>query len=207
MKRALLALALLGCSAAAPPPTPTTPGDPEENKEWQARQVDGPANADPAKEANVGSVIGSQAPGGSFKNAEGQSFDLSAAMVSDGAIVVFYRGHWCKQCRKQLAELQAIRPKLAERGFRVYAISTDAPELSAELKRKLGLGFEVLTDEAGLAIANWGVFTKVHELARPAVFVVAPGGRIAYRYVSDSPPDRPSVETLLSESKKARSPE
>ena len=86
-------------------------------------------------------------------------------------------------------------------------MSTDEPSTSAELRKKIGLGFTLLSDEGGMTINAWGVYTKEHDLARPSVFVIAPGGVIAYRYVSDSPADRPTPTVLLEQAAKAQSPE
>lgn len=206
---AAIAFLLQGCGAGASPAT-TPPADPQTDADMGSRQMAATPSAPETRTvatSGARSDVAEKAPGGSFTTWDGRPVDLGKATKTRGAVVVFYRGHWCKQCRKQLRELEAIRTQLGDRGFDVYAISTDEPRTSAELRRTLGIGFTLLSDVGGMSINAWGVFTKEHELARPAVFVVVPGGEISYRYVSDSPSDRPSPETLLQETAKSRGPE
>jgi len=151
--------------------------------------------------------VAERAPGGEFIASDGKKVDLGKEIAEHGTVVVFYRGHWCKPCREQLKELEKIRTRLEKRGFTVYAVSTDEPSTSADLRKSLGLGFTLLSDPGGVSITGWGVYTREHDLARPSVFVIAPGGRIAYRYVSDTPVDRPAPAALLDEAAKALPPE
>lgn len=202
-------LALVACAPKpVPQPQPVTGLDPVEDDEAHGRDI-AVEPAEPAYVTEPGEArrdLG-KAPGGSLRTSSGASVDTSSFHAETGAIVVFYRGHWCKNCRKQLEELQASLDEFTRRGFTVHAISTDSPEDSARLKQKLGLGFELYTDDGGLASSTWKVYSREHDLARPAVFVIAPGGQITYRYVSDTPIDRPSAATLLELAAAARGAE
>lgn len=207
----LFAVLFVGACAPEPVPPPVYPSEavpPESRDEEEKRQlavekpVD-PGHSDPGEaRTNLGKT-----PRGSWKNSAGADVDVATLTEGRGAIVVFYRGFWCKFCRTQLSELQAAIAEFRGRGFDVHAVSTDTPDKAKELKARLGLDFELYSDVGGLSTRAWGVYSKEFDLARPAVFVIAPGGEITYRYVSDTPADRPKVSELLELAKKARPPE
>lgn len=204
----VLAVLLIGACAPEPVPPPKYPTEavpPQERDEEETRKlaVEKPEQPGASRPPEVDRDLG-QAPPGTFKTSEGNKVDVSSLTEGRGAIIVFYRGHWCKYCRVQLEELQAAKDELAARGFDIHAVSTDQPEKAKELKKKLGLDFELYSDVGGLASQAWGVYSPELDLARPSVFVVAPGGEIVYRFVSDTPEDRPTIPTLLEAAEKAR---
>lgn len=166
-----------------------------------------PPPADPADPRGVDGREGEgqlgPAPGGTLVRSDGQRIEVGTLYADRGAVVVFYRGHWCKPCRTQLEELQLNIDKLAGLGFSIHAISTDDPSDSAALKQKLGLGFKLYSDPGGLAANAWSVYSAEHGMARPAVFVVRPGGQIAARFVTDSPTHRPPMDELLAAAEQA----
>ncbi|NUP09405.1 MAG: redoxin domain-containing protein [Polyangiaceae bacterium] len=89
-------------------------------------------------------------------------------------------------------------------GVRVVAISVDEVEDSVALAGKLSINYPLLKDE-GLKVAiAYGVAMQGEEIAVPAVFVVNAQKKIVYTHVGESVMDRPSVETILEEAKKAK---
>jgi len=198
---------MVACGAAKKPaPQDAPPADPQTETDMGVREM--AATPSPPPERLVApegarNDVAERAPGGEFIASDGKKVDLGSVIAKQGVVLVFYRGHWCKPCRAQLKELEAIRTRLEKRGFTIYAVSTDEPATAAELRKSLGLGFTLLSDPGGMSINGWGVYTREHDLARPSVFVVAPGGRIAYRYVSDTPVDRPTSPVILDEAAKA----
>ena len=83
----------------------------------------------------------------------------------------------------------------------VLAISSEDQKQAAAIKRELDLPFAVLADPGRRAITAYGVFheqePKGRLLARPAVFVIDPNGKISYQAVGDAPTDRPATEMIL----------
>ncbi len=81
------------------------------------------------------------------------------------------------------------------------AISNEDTKRGAKLKEKLNLPFPLLADIDRRVIQEYGVFhhnePKGRPISRPATFVLDGKGVIRYRYVGDSPPDRPAVEAIL----------
>jgi peroxiredoxin len=196
------------CSPEPPPPAyPTGASKATPGTDERQLAVEKPPPAADHSDPGEGRTELGAAPPGTWVASDGARVSVESLHSGRGAVVVFYRGSWCKACRTQLAELSDAVAEFKGRNFEVHAISTDSPEKSRELIGRLGLDFQLYSDVGGFASRAWGVYTREHDLARPAVFVVAPGGEVVYRYVSDTPTDRPKVGELLEIAERATRPE
>ena len=84
------------------------------------------------------------------------------------------------------------------RGATIAAIVIDSPEQNAAMAEKLALPFPILSDPGGeRAIKPYGVWDGEGKMAKPAIVVVAPDGREAYRYVGVDFMDRPNDDEAL----------
>ncbi len=137
------------------------------------------------------------APGGVVLGNGGSNVDLGTLWVSQRTLVVFYMGGWCPHCAKQLGDLNNAQKQFTDRNVRIIAISADSTEDAAAMSAKLTLGFPLYSDPELAVIAKWGVEDFGKHIARPAVFIVEPGGAISYRKVGSKAEDRPSVDQLL----------
>ena len=99
-------------------------------------------------------------------------------------VVVFYRGDWCAECRKALADLQAHAADFATRKAAVVAISVDSAETDEHLAQGIKLSFTMLADQGHRVIQQFGVFDSDTELAWPAIFVIDHNGAIAWRWLA-----------------------
>ncbi len=86
---------------------------------------------------------------------------------------------------------------------KVVAIVTDPVDKSTALAGKLNLAFPILSDPDMVAIRAYGSEHIGKDIARPASFVITQSGTVAYGYIGDSPVDRPTVDDLITEVKKA----
>jgi peroxiredoxin len=96
-----------------------------------------------------------------------------------------------------LAGLQDIASELEAHHASVVAISVDHSEESKLLGEELGLRFPLLADPSAAVIERYGVRMAHEELAVPAVFVIRSDGTIAWRFVSERVPDRPTNDGVL----------
>jgi hypothetical protein len=84
------------------------------------------------------------------------------------------------------------------RGATVAGVVVDAPGQNAAMVEKLALPFPILSDPDGAgAIEPLGVWDGEGRMAKPAILVVAPDGREAYRYVGVDFMDRPNDDEPL----------
>lgn len=180
--RRLLLLALLA-SACRPEPIL----NPTKHQERSGR---------PAVERDL--TLGA-APSGVVTAQDGTPFDIATLWDRRRVVLVFYMGHWCPQCQKQLAELNGRVKDFEAQDAIVVAVSTDTPEDAATLRQKLGLNFEIYVDPQLQMISKWGVEDTATNIARPSTFIIETGGNISFRRVGDKTSQRPSADEILAQ--------
>lgn len=133
----------------------------------------------------------------------GNKFELYSELKSHAVILVFYRGYWCNHCREQLSEINSRLSDFKNLGAEIVAISADRPLEASLIKNFLNLAFTVLPD------ADWEIFSlygitrpKDQKEILPAVFIINKDKKIAHSFIGKNYTDRPSIETLLNETKK-----
>ncbi len=77
------------------------------------------------------------------------------------------------------------------------AVSADTPEQAADLAKKLGLAFPLVSDTDLRLAAAYGVRQEGKDSALPATFVLDGERRVLWRVVGDRIVDRPSVDETL----------
>ncbi len=136
-------------------------------------------------------------------NQAGQPVALRQAAGTAGAVVVFYRGHWCPYCRRYLSKLQQRLDEIKQRGLSLLAISPEPPATANALAGELGLAFPLLSDRSGAAIDRFGVRHPMlrpgHLLPHPAVFVFDAAGRLRFSQVDENFKQRTTVSRILRE--------
>jgi len=203
-----IAFSMAACAGTASSPEPLPHLDP--TREDDTARF--PVGVEPSEPGRVVLKVGEsrdlgEAAAGSITAPDGTKVEIRSLFADTNLVIVFFRGHWCSKCRKQLSELQIVVAGFGQRGANVIAISTDSPEQNVELMKKLRLTYKLYDDDGGFTATLWGVYSREHDLARPSVFVVAAGGNIAYRYVSDTPSDRPTTDQLLEVVESLRPPQ
>jgi peroxiredoxin len=144
-------------------------------------------------------VSDSKAPSGEVTARDGTPFDIATLWDRRKVVLVFYMGHWCPACQKQLSEYNARAADFEKQDATIVAVSTDSPEDASALKDKLGLSYELYVDPQLQMITKWGVQDSAQQIALPSTFIIQPGGQISFRRVGDKTTDRPTAEELLAE--------
>lgn len=87
-------------------------------------------------------------------------------------------------------------------GCDLWAIAPQPVAVNAALVERRMLPFPVLADADLYVIREWGLFNaddpKGRSIPYPAVYLQAPGGRVAWAHVSLGTRDRPTVGEILS---------
>jgi peroxiredoxin len=128
---------------------------------------------------------------------DGGNFELSKLWAVKRVVLVFYMGHWCPHCQRQLADLNTHAADFAALDTTLVAVSADPPDDAGALKTKLGLAFDLYSDADLAVIGKWGVADYGANIAKPATFIIEPGGAIAYRKVGENQTDRPTADEVL----------
>ena len=89
------------------------------------------------------------------------------------------------------------------------AISVDAPAVSAELARKVGYTFPILSDRDAAVIRQYDLLHKGAgegggDVARPAELLIDRTGTIRWRNLTEDYRVRPRVEEMLEEARRLR---
>lgn len=102
------------------------------------------------------------------------------ADVSDGwAVLLFYRGHWCPYCRKQLDDFQRSLDRFRDADVRVVALSADPEDEAGRTVEQHGIDFPVAYGlDPAMARDTLGTYLGADEAFIQATgFVLGPGGR------------------------------
>ena len=139
------------------------------------------------------------APSGVVTALDGTPFDIATLWDRRRVVLVFYMGHWCPQCQKQLAELNEHAKEFDAQDATIVAVSSDQPDDANALRAKLGLSFELYVDPQLQMITKWGVEDTTTNIARPSTFIIETGGNISFRRVGDKTSQRPSAAEILAQ--------
>jgi peroxiredoxin len=181
----------------------------------------------PWLEGSVGTPLtaGARMPANSVvRTVDGAEFDLNAAVASRPTVLIFYRGGWCPYCNAHLRELQESAPALEEMGYRILAISTDAPAALQATMDRHELSYQLLSDASVEVADRFGLKYKVSDqylghvkndhgtdlvaqngghLITPAAFVMDTDGVIRFAYVNMNFSVRITQESLLKAAREA----
>lgn len=167
-----------------------------------------------------GLKTGDAAPLFSIPQANGKTFDLSAALKKGPVVLVFYRGQWCPYCNKYLSRLNDSLQLVKEKGASVVAVS---PEIQANILKtteKTKATFPVLHDTGMNVMKSYKVDYAVDEktitrykeygidfneangsngtnLPVPATYIIGSNGIIKYVFFNTDYKKRPSIKEIL----------
>ena len=105
------------------------------------------------------------------------------ALITQARLVVVtsYRGSWCPFCRKYLAELDQARKNFPDNVLLV-GISVDTVDECRNLQQKLGLSFDLISDEKlimrELLNVNTGKGHGKEAYLQPSVFIFRDGDKM-----------------------------
>ena len=146
-------------------------------------------------------AVGRPAPDFAAVDKDGSPFVLREALGPGPVVLVFYRGHWCPFCRRQLGRLQANLDRIRRRGACLVALSIDQPKFSQRLADELGLSFTLLSNPDSSAVDAYGIRNRLlgvqSGVPHPAVFIIDAEGIIRFREVRHNYRRRVSPHRIL----------
>ncbi|MFN0072142.1 MAG: redoxin domain-containing protein [Chloroflexota bacterium] len=91
---------------------------------------------------------------------DGQTLTLPAGRPPGYLVLMFYRGHWCTQCRRHLSQYQEHLEELRSLDVTVVAASVDSRELTRQLAESAGytfpMAYGVTRDDVSAFDPWWG---------------------------------------------------
>ncbi|MGI8599719.1 MAG: peroxiredoxin-like family protein, partial [Chitinophagaceae bacterium] len=167
-----------------------------------------------------GLFINSKAPDIKAKDQNGGDVVLKDLRKKGPVVVLFYRGHWCPYCNKELSRFQDSLQLLTDKGATLIAITPESTEGINQTITKTGATFPIVFDEGMHISKKYGVSFVVDDktaaryknfgtdllqinrqktptLPVPAVYVINRDGTITYRFFESDYKRRPSVQEII----------
>lgn len=130
-------------------------------------------------------VLNSFAPDFTVQTAAGKTLKLSSYQGKQNVALVFYQGHFCPVCGKQLEDFQANLEGLHGLDTELVAVSADTMNLAKQTQGERGLSFPIIADPKHTIIEKYGVANRVKQgIAWPSVVVINKQGRVAFVYAA-----------------------
>lgn len=101
--------------------------------------------------------IGQKAPDFSLKNQYGQVFNLEENLGGMNLMLIFVRGDWCPGCHIMLRTYNKYAEKFKEKNVFVVAIGPDDIDVNKTMVEKLGIGYQLLSDDLQKVSSQYGV--------------------------------------------------
>ena len=76
----------------------------------------------------------------------GDVFDLQSKLKDGPVVVMFYRGHWCKYCNRQLEALSDSLQHIIDKGATIVTVTPERTEFIDETSRQYENSFRIISD-------------------------------------------------------------
>lgn len=122
--------------------------------------------------------VGDRAPDFTLPDTEGRPVTLSRLLEDGPVVVFFFPKAFTPGCTRQATNFRDQSAKLASKGAKVVAISTDDVETLRRFKADRRAPYTFLSDSEKRVVPAWSGTMPVVGLARRANYVVGQDGRV-----------------------------
>jgi peroxiredoxin len=113
-------------------------------------------------------------PDAEFNDAEGQAHDLRR-VAADGSVLLGIYKSSCASSKQMFPFLERLNERHIADGLTVLGISQDSANITRSFARRYGITFPLLLEGD-----NYPVSRAFDIIATPTVFLIEPGGTVAY---------------------------
>ncbi len=194
MRHRLLATGLLGLIVSASLRAQSAPAalGPADGRDLQPTEIERVA-------------IGTRAPDFTLRNMAGATTTLSSFRGKKNVVLVFYRGHWCPYCIKQLSGMRQLLDAEMKKDTELLAVSVDGEPQTRQTIGKISADgvapdFEFLSDPDHAVIARFGILNPSggsRGIPHPATYVIDRDGMVRWRDIETDYKIRPTNEAVL----------
>lgn len=159
-----------------------------------ASRLPDPLSPDQALAATLRFRTGQEVPNVAVRGLDGRSTSLRGLLKPGRRLLVNLWATWCIPCRREMPELEALRPRLGARGIDLVGLSVDAePEAPVAAFANGRVTYPVYRLDAA-AVAQ---LYATEEVTVPLSLVVGPDGRVQELLSGWSDRTRRRLERLL----------
>ena len=163
-----------------------------------------PASAQ-TKAWDVGPPVGVKVPALHATDLKGAPVNIAGLSGKNGLVLVFFRSaKWCPYCQKQLMDLKDGPGALADRGYKLAAISYDPTDILAGFTEKRAIPYPLLSDLGSVTIDAWklrDVRYKPDSFAwgvpYASIYVLSPKGVLKAKLAEEDYKIRPPLSAVL----------
>jgi peroxiredoxin len=160
-----------------------------------------------AAQAAFGPKVGSKAPSiGPLPDQNGAPRTLADLSGEKGVVLMFFRSaSWCPYCQAQLIAMNDAASAFGKRGYKIVALSYDAPAATKTFAERRAIAFPLLSDEKSKVIDQWGLRdpqyapgSYAYGVPRAIIFVIDRAGVVRASLAEEVYQKRPPVSAVLS---------
>ena len=107
--------------------------------------------------------VGEIAPNFIGSDQNGNKIELYDILKESPAVVMFYRGFWCRYCNKQLSDMEDSLRFINEKGGVVIAITPEQPQSIKSTMRKTNASFKIIHDKKLEIMKSYNVSYSLDE--------------------------------------------
>lgn len=167
-----------------------------------------------------GLKLGDKAPNIHASDQFGETFDLAKQLENGPVVLLFYRGHWCKYCNRQLEALSDSLQFIINKGATIITITPEVMEFVDETSKQYKNSFRIISDTEMKIMQAYKVNFEVkkstitkykfgginldtyngsngNNLPVPATYIINQEGIIDFVYFDANYKKRVSVNTIL----------
>jgi peroxiredoxin len=172
----------------------------------QATAMLGPVDGKDMAPTDIERVaVGTRAPDFTLARIGGGTTTLSSFRGRKNVVVVFYRGHWCPFCMKQLGEMRTLLDGELKKTTELVAISVDAEPQTRQAMARIGADgvapdFTFLSDPDHAVIARYGILNPSggsRGIPHPATYVIDRDGMVRWKDIETDYRIRPTNAAIL----------
>ncbi len=161
--------------------------------------------AAPPPAYDIGPAVGATIPALQVTDATGKAQTLKTVTGPKGVVLVFFRSaKWCPFCQAQLMSMKGAPEQLATRGYKMAAISYDAPETLAKFAAARDIAYPLLSDTGSKTIDAFKIRDPQYPtdsfafgVPEPAIFIVSSKGVVRAKLAEKGYRTRPPLEAVL----------
>jgi glutaredoxin-dependent peroxiredoxin len=141
--------------------------------------------------SRVSTRIGDAAISFTLPSKPGETVDLSQYIGRDKVLLLFFPLAFSSVCTAELCHFRDTWSDWEKLSARVFGISVDSPFVTDKFRSEQKLPFPILSDFNREAASAYGVLhdelVGLKGVAKRAVFVINPDGKVGYFWVTDDP--------------------
>lgn len=154
---------------------------------------------------DVGPPVGATAPALHATDLKGAPVSVKDLSGKNGLVLIFFRSaKWCPFCQKQLIDMKDAPAALAQRGYKLAAISYDPADVLAGFTEKRGIPYPLLSDTGSVTIDAWKLRDTRYKpdsfawgVPYASIYVVSPKGVVQAKLAEEDYKVRPQLSAVL----------